>query len=31
MIYHAFRGSGVTTNGDEVFEWSECDSFTVPQ
>ena len=31
MIYHAFRGSGVTTIGDKTFEWSEGDSFTIPQ
>ena len=28
---HAFRGSGVTTIGDKDFEWSEGDSFTIPQ
>jgi 1-hydroxy-2-naphthoate dioxygenase len=31
MIYHAFRGGGVTTIGDKDFEWSEGDSFTIPQ
>ncbi len=30
-IYHAFRGRGVTTVGDQTFEWEEGDSFTVPQ
>jgi gentisate 1,2-dioxygenase len=30
-ICHAFRGSGVTTVEDRVFEWQEGDSFTIPQ
>jgi gentisate 1,2-dioxygenase len=30
-IYHAFRGKGVTTIGDQSFEWEEGDSFTIPQ
>jgi gentisate 1,2-dioxygenase len=30
MIYHAFRGGGVTTIGDKDFEWSEGDSFAIP-
>jgi len=29
-IYHAFRGSGRTTVGEEQLEWGEGDCFTVP-
>lgn len=29
-VYHAFKGSGVTTVGDQKLEWSEGDCFTVP-
>lgn len=31
MIYHAFQGSGITTIGDQTFEWNRGDSFTIPQ
>lgn len=30
VIYHAFRGSGSSTVGDERFDWEEGDSFVVP-
>jgi gentisate 1,2-dioxygenase len=30
VIYHAFRGSGVTQIGDRQFEWEQGDSFVVP-
>jgi gentisate 1,2-dioxygenase len=30
VIYHAFRGSGVTQIGDRQFEWEQGDSFIVP-
>jgi gentisate 1,2-dioxygenase len=29
-IYHAFRGEGFTVVGDQRFDWSKGDSFTVP-
>jgi gentisate 1,2-dioxygenase len=29
-IYHAFRGSGLTSVGDRTLEWSQGDCFTVP-
>ncbi len=29
-IYHAFRGSGCTVVGEQRFEWSQGDCFTVP-
>ena len=29
-IYHAFRGKGFTVVGDQRFDWSKGDSFTVP-
>lgn len=29
-IYHVFQGSGVTTIGEERFEWSQGDIFLVP-
>jgi 1-hydroxy-2-naphthoate dioxygenase len=30
-IYHVFRGGGASAIGDTNLEWSEGDSFTVPQ
>ncbi|HEX7233049.1 MAG TPA: cupin domain-containing protein [Candidatus Binatia bacterium] len=30
VIYHAFRGSGITHIGDRCFEWEQGDSFVVP-
>jgi gentisate 1,2-dioxygenase len=30
VIYHAFRGSGITRIGDLSFEWEQGDSFVVP-
>jgi 1-hydroxy-2-naphthoate dioxygenase len=30
VVYHAFRGSGTTTIGDERFDWEEGDSFVLP-
>jgi 1-hydroxy-2-naphthoate dioxygenase len=29
-IYHAFRGAGRTTVGNQVLEWNQGDCFTVP-
>lgn len=29
-IYHVYRGTGTTTIGDQKFDWSQGDSFTVP-
>jgi gentisate 1,2-dioxygenase len=31
MIYHVFKGSGMTTIGERIFEWNQGDSFTIPQ
>jgi gentisate 1,2-dioxygenase len=30
VIYHAFRGKGSTTIGDQCFDWEQGDSFVVP-
>jgi gentisate 1,2-dioxygenase len=30
-IYHVFKGGGVSHIGNEIFEWEEGDTFTVPQ
>ena len=30
VVYHAFRGSGVSWIGDQKFEWEQGDSFVVP-
>jgi len=30
VIYHAFRGSGVTQIADRFLEWEQGDSFVVP-
>ena len=30
VVYHAFRGSGVTRIGDQCFDWQQGDSFVLP-
>jgi gentisate 1,2-dioxygenase len=30
VVYHAFRGSGTTTIGDQRFDWQQGDSFVLP-